>query len=167
MYVAIGRHVAGALTAWLVFTAEALVGCLALLGYALVTGADPGGPLAGPMLLVIAALLGAALMPLLFAPAVLLGEAAGRRRTPLVGALTGTAVAMLLAALYAAGVGLATDGSPAGVVLACVLAALAVVCPVLAYTLTIRAGRWAERVLGRRMLRSAPAAPVTGESVTS
>lgn len=167
MFVAMGRHVAGAVAAWLVFTAEGLLGCLALLGYALATGADAGGPLAGPLLLLIAALLGAVLVPLLFAPAVLLGEAAGRRRGPLARTLAGTTAAMVLAALYAAAVGLATGGSPAGVGLAGVLAALAVVAPVSAYALTVQGGRWAERSLRRRPARFPASAPVHRTGATS
>ncbi|MEE3917724.1 hypothetical protein V2I01_00215 [Micromonospora sp. BRA006-A] len=57
----VARHLAGAVAAWLVVVAEAVAGYLGLLAYALVTGADPGGPLAGPLLVLIAALLGAAL----------------------------------------------------------------------------------------------------------
>ncbi|MDX5460696.1 MULTISPECIES: hypothetical protein [Micromonospora] len=75
----VARHLVGAAAAWLVVVAEAVAGYLGLLAYALVTGADPGGPLAGPLLVLIAALLGVAALPPLFAPAVALGEAAGRR----------------------------------------------------------------------------------------
>ncbi|MEU6206469.1 hypothetical protein ABZ814_23140 [Micromonospora musae] len=154
----IARHVAGAVAAWLVFTAEGLVGYLGLLGYALITNADPGGPLAGPVFVLVAALVGFVAVPLLVAPAVLVAEATGRRGGRFVGALIGGGGAMLVAASAAAAVALVTDVSPGGAVLAGLVAALAVVGPVAAYAAT--AG--AVRGLARRMRRPKPA-PVDAE----
>ncbi|TYC01394.1 hypothetical protein FXF53_11560 [Micromonospora sp. WP24] len=154
----IARHVAGAVVAWLVFTLEGLVSYLGLLGYAVITNGDPGGPLAGPVFVVVAALIGFVAVPLLVAPAVLVAEATGRRRGRFVGALIGGGGAMLAAALCAAAVALVTDVSPGGAVLAGLVAALAVVGPVAAYAAT--AG--AIRGLARRARRPQPA-PVDEE----
>ncbi|MEU4678331.1 hypothetical protein [Micromonospora sp. NPDC023737] len=137
----IARHVAGAVVAWLVVTFEGLVSYLGLLGYALITGTDPGGPLAGPVFVLVAALVGFVVVPLLVVPAVLVGQVTARRRGRFMGALIGGGGAMLLAALGAAAVALATDVSAAGSVLAGLVAALAVVGPVAAHAATAEAVR--------------------------
>ncbi|MEH0826764.1 MULTISPECIES: hypothetical protein [Micromonospora] len=145
----VARHLAGATAAWLVVVAEAVVGYLGLLAYALVTGADPGGPLAGPLLVLIAALLGVAALPLLFAPAVALGEAAGRRRTGPALAFAGL-VAVVLAAGYAAAAAVATDVPGTRVPLVAGIAALLVLPPTAAYALTAGGVGRTARMIRRR-----------------
>ncbi|MFC3500158.1 hypothetical protein ACFOOK_04140 [Micromonospora krabiensis] len=147
---AIARHVAGALGAWLVFTLQGLLGYLALLAYALVTDTDAGGPLAGPLLVLLAAVLGVVVVPLLVVPAVLLGEAIRRRRGRFLGALVGGATAMLLAALVAVSVALVTV-SPTATVLVGVIAALAMVAPVAVYPAVAAATRVLSSRLARRL----------------
>ncbi|MEU7714317.1 hypothetical protein AB0B03_20470 [Micromonospora chalcea] len=146
----IARHLAGATAAWLVVVAEAVVGYLGLLAYALVTGADPGGPLAGPLLVLIAALLGVAALPLLFAPAVALGEAAGRRRAAPALAYAGL-VAVVLAAGYAAAVAVATDVPGARVPLVAGISALLALAPTAAYAITARGVGWTAGLIRRRV----------------
>ncbi|WP_431876163.1 hypothetical protein [Micromonospora marina] len=146
----VARHLAGAAAAWLVVVAEAVVGYLGLLAYALVTGADPGGPLAGPLLVLIAALLGVAALPLLFAPAVALGEAAGRRRPGPALAFAGL-VAVVLATGYAVAVAVATDVPGARVPLVAGIAALLVLPPTVAYASTARGVGWTARLIRQRV----------------
>ncbi|MBB5114974.1 hypothetical protein [Micromonospora echinospora] len=146
----IARHLAGATAAWFVVVAEAVVGYLGLLAYALVTGADPGGPLAGPLLVLIAALLGVAALPLLFAPAVALGEAASRRRAAPALAYAGL-VAVVLAAGYAAAVAVATDVPGTWVPLVAGISALLALAPTAAYALTARGVGWTARLIRRRV----------------
>lgn len=145
------RHAAGALLAWLVFTLEGLVGYLALLAYALITGADPGGPLAGPLLVLLAAVLGVVAVPLLVVPAALIGGMTRRSRGRFTAALVGGGTAMLLAALCAVVVVLIAGASAIEAVLAGTIAALAVVGPVAAHGATAEGGRWLARRLNRRM----------------
>ncbi|MEV1333828.1 hypothetical protein AB0J20_30120 [Micromonospora costi] len=154
------RHAAGAAVAWLVFTLEGLLGYLVLLGYALVTDSDPGGPLAGPLVVLLAALVGVIVVPLLVLPAALVGDLTARRRGRFLGALVGGGGAMLLAALCAVVVSLATDVPAAGALLAGLVAALAVVPPLAAHAATARAAR----TLAQRFRRS-HAAPV-GETAS-
>ncbi|MET7471769.1 hypothetical protein ACFYON_01615 [Micromonospora sp. NPDC005686] len=151
----VARHLAGAAAAWLVVVAEAVVGYLGLLAYALVTGADPGGPLAGPLLVLIAALLGVAGLPLLFAPAVALGEAAGRRRFGRGLAYAGL-VAVVLAAGYATAVAVATDVPGARVPLVAGIGALLALPPTAAYALSAGGVGWAARLIGRRAATAGP-----------
>ncbi|TDC40447.1 hypothetical protein E1211_01470 [Micromonospora sp. 15K316] len=149
----IARHVAGAVVAWLVFTLEGLVGYLGLLGYALITNADPGGPLAGPIFVLVAAMLGLVAVPVLVVPAALIAETTARRRGRFVGALIGGGGAMLLAALCAAVTALVTDVSAGGAVLAGLVAALAAVGPLAAHAATAAAVRG----MAQRLRRPRPA----------
>ncbi|MFJ1536948.1 hypothetical protein ACIODS_00235 [Micromonospora chalcea] len=146
----VARHLAGAAAAWLVVVAQAVVGYLGLLAYALATGADPGGPLAGPLLVLIVALLGVAALPLLFAPSVALGEAAGRRRAAPALAYAGL-VAVVLAAGYAAAVAVATDVPGTRVPLVAGVSALLALPPTVAYALTARGVGWTARLIRRRV----------------
>ncbi|MDG4811247.1 hypothetical protein O7634_31220 [Micromonospora sp. WMMD1120] len=143
------RHLAGMAAAWLVFVAEAMVGYLGLLAYALVTGSEVGGPLAGPMLVVIAAVLGGALVPLLFLPAVVVAEARGRRRGT--AGVVGPAVfvAVVLAAAYAVGAAAVTQVSAGHLPLVAAVAALLVVAPVVLYALTARGLGWVAQWVSR------------------
>jgi hypothetical protein len=143
--------------AWLVGLLEALVAYLGLVAYALAAGADPGGPLAGPLLVLLAALLGAALVPLLYLPAVAAAEALGRG-TPAVTALS-AAVAAVLGATYASGIALATDVSPASLPAVAGVAAFAVLPPVVGYALTARGVGFAARLLARRSGAAGAVAP--------
>ncbi|MCZ7476327.1 hypothetical protein [Micromonospora sp. WMMC273] len=156
----VARHLAGAVAAWLVVVAEAVAGYLGLLAYALVTGADPGGPLAGPLLVLIAALLGVAALPLLFAPAVALGAAAGRRRAGPALAYAGL-VAVVLAAGYTAATAVATDVPGPRVPLVAGIAALLALPPTAAYALTARGVGWTARLI---RARAATARPVRAEA---
>ncbi|MFI7215477.1 hypothetical protein [Micromonospora maritima] len=146
------RHLVGMATAWLVVVAEAVVGYLGLLAYALVTDADPGGPLAGPLLVLIAAVVGLALLPLLFLPAVAVGEVAGRSRGVVATSALAGAAAIVLAVGYALATAVATDVPAARVPVVAGLVALAVLPPTAAYALAARGvGRLRGRVgWGRR-----------------
>lgn len=73
------RYLGGAVAAWIAFTAQGVIVYLGLLVYALITGADAGGPLAGPFIVLLAAVLGAILIPVLYVPTVVVVEIAGRR----------------------------------------------------------------------------------------
>ncbi|MFG1837460.1 hypothetical protein ACGFH8_03380 [Micromonospora sp. NPDC049175] len=157
MVAGIARHLAGMVVAWLVFVAEAIVGYLGLLAYAVATGSDLGGPLAGLLLVLIAAVLGVALVPLLFLPAVAVAEAAGRR--PGTGRVVAVAapVAVVLAAAYAV-VGAIVTRVPAEYVpLVAVIAALIVLAPVVLYALTARGVGWVARRVPRQWGGSAVA----------
>ncbi|MEU1964319.1 hypothetical protein ABZ541_04605 [Micromonospora sediminicola] len=150
------RHLVGMATAWLVVVAETVAGYLGLLSYALVTDADPGGPLAGPLLVLIAAVLGLALLPLLFLPAVAVAEAAGRRRGVVATSALAGAAAIVLAVGYAVAASVATDVPAARIPVVAGLAALAVLPPTAAYALAARGvGRlrsrlgWVRRAVAR------------------
>lgn len=96
-FVRVAGYLLGALIGWFVFVVEGAVTYLGLLVYAAVTDADLGGPLAGPMLVLLAAAAGVAAVPLVLVPAVGAGEfAARRRRWPVKGLIAlGTAAALL------------------------------------------------------------------------
>ncbi|RZT79813.1 hypothetical protein EV382_3053 [Micromonospora violae] len=138
MVAVIARHLAGMAVAWLVFVAEAIVGYLGLLAYALVTGSGLGGPLAGPLLAVVAAVLGVALLPLLFLPAVVVAEAVGRRQGTGRVVRLAALVAVVLAAGYATVGAIVTRVSAGYVPLVAAIAALLVLAPVILYALTVR-----------------------------
>ncbi|SBT43912.1 hypothetical protein [Micromonospora auratinigra] len=150
MVAAVTRHLVGMAVAWSVVVAEAVVGYLALLGYAVATDSDPGGMFAGPVLVLVAAMYGVLLQPLLFLPAVVVAETAGRRRgTGRVLAVT-AAVAATLAVGYAIAGSVASD-APAGEAAAvAAIAALLVLPPALAYAVAARGVRWTARRWARR-----------------
>ncbi|SCF39159.1 hypothetical protein GA0074695_6497 [Micromonospora viridifaciens] len=54
MFPQLARHLAGGAAAWLAFVVQGAVIYVGLLVYALATGADAGGPLAGPLLVLLA-----------------------------------------------------------------------------------------------------------------
>ncbi|MEU5963484.1 hypothetical protein ABZ777_19960 [Micromonospora parva] len=162
MVAAVARHLAGMAVAWLVFVAEAIVGYVGLLAYALATGSGLGGPLAGPMLALTAAVLGVALLPLLFLPAVTVAEALGRRRgTGRVVALAAL-VAVILAAAYAAVGALVTQVSAGYVPVVAAIAALLVLAPVVLYALTACGLGWVARRIPARWGGSAVVAAEVG-----
>jgi hypothetical protein len=131
----------GAGIAWAVFTVQGGVIYLGLLAYASVAGAGTGGPLAGPFLIVLAALVGAVLVPLLFVPSIALGEAGGRTG----GAATRLAItvgtAALLAAIYVGGVSALTDVTVTHASVAWLIALLVLAAPLCAYAAVVHGGR--------------------------
>ncbi|MFU8875040.1 hypothetical protein [Micromonospora sp. SL4-19] len=147
---AVARHLAGMAAAWLVVVAEAVVGYLGLLAFALATESDPGGPLAGPVLVLVAAMYGVALQPLLFLPAVAVAEATGRQRGAGRVLALAAAIAGVLAAGYAVAAAVATDVSAGHLPLVAGIAVLLVLPPVLVYALTARGVGWMARRLTRR-----------------
>ncbi|GAB1645830.1 hypothetical protein [Krasilnikovia sp. MM14-A1259] len=104
MYFTIARHIAGAAAAWLVFCVEGAAGYAGLLVFAGVTGADPGGPLAGPFLMLVAAVVGGAVTSLALLPSVVIGEVIGRLQW-----LVALGVVAVLLGVAAAGWSAATD----------------------------------------------------------
>lgn len=153
------RHVAGAVAAWLVCVAEGLVGYLALFAFALGTPeSDQGGPLAGPLMVLGAALLGAVLVPLVVAPAVVIGEAALARRGAFARTQAACGVAALLVGLYVVGIAAVTGAAVAGAALAWSLVTAVVICPVVAHAAVVRGARAATGWLARW---SSPRSPAT------
>ncbi|MEU8185481.1 hypothetical protein AB0B85_14715 [Micromonospora sp. NPDC049044] len=150
MVAGIARHLAGIVVAWLVFVAEAIVGYLGLLAYTLATGSEVGGPLAGPMLVLIAAVLGVALVPLLFLPSVAVAELASRRRGTGRVVAVAAPVAVVLAAGYAVAGAIATQVPTGYVPLVAAVAALLVLAPVVLYALTARGVGWMARRVSLR-----------------
>ncbi|MGQ5262438.1 hypothetical protein ACTWLT_16970 [Micromonospora sp. ZYX-F-536] len=129
----IARHLAGAAASWLLFVVQGVVVYVGLLVYALVADADTGGPLAGPLLVLLAGVLGVALVPLLFVPAGLVGEVVAKNgRLPLK-LLFALAVAAALATVYVAVVAVATDVPLVGTLLACLGGVVAVLGPTAIY----------------------------------
>ncbi|NIL64226.1 hypothetical protein [Salinispora arenicola] len=129
----IARHLAGAVAALLVFVAQGIVAYVGLLVYAVITDAGLGGQLAGPFLVLLASGLGVALVPLVFVPAGLAGEAATKGgRLPLK-LLIASAVAAVLATIYVAVLAAATDVPTVRTVLTCLGGVVAVLAPTTVY----------------------------------
>ncbi|RZU77680.1 hypothetical protein EV384_6418 [Micromonospora kangleipakensis] len=129
MFGKIARHLAGATAACLVFVVQGIVIYVGLLAYALIADADIGGPLAGLLLVLLAAALGIALVPLLFVPASVAGEVAAKSGRLLAKLLVAFAVASVLATIYVVLVAVATDVPIANTLVACLLGAVAVLGP--------------------------------------
>lgn len=129
MFTKIAGHLAGAAAACLVFVVQAAVIYVGLLAYAVMANADPGGPLAGPLLVLFAGAVGVALVPLLFLPASVVGEVAARSGRLLAKLLIASAVAAVLAMIYVFLVAVATDVPLVNSLLASLLGALAVLGP--------------------------------------
>ncbi|WP_432955259.1 hypothetical protein [Micromonospora haikouensis] len=125
----VARHLAGGAAAWLVFVVQGVVIYVGLLVYALAVDADTGGPLAGPLLVLLAGVLGVALLPVLFIPAGIAGELIAKSGRLLVKLLVTSAVAAVLAAIYVAVVAVATDVPIVDTLLACLGGVVAVLCP--------------------------------------
>ncbi|MEU5789481.1 hypothetical protein ABZ754_17335 [Micromonospora purpureochromogenes] len=149
MVAAVGRHIAGAVVAGVVFTVEGLACYLLLLGYALVTDSGAGGPLAGPVMVLVAALAGLVLVPLVVVPAGVVAELTGRRRGGLAGTLAAAGVAGALTLLAVVGVALVGGGSPLGFAAACVVGVLLVLPPTLTHVGIVRGAREIPRLLAR------------------
>lgn len=122
-------HFLGAVAAWSIFVAQGVVVYFGLIAFALWTNAPLGGPLGGLMMVLLAAQLGAILVPLLFFPASLVGEVATKHTRLFLKLLTTFAVAAALATIYAAVVAVATDVSATGTMLACLGSVVAVLIP--------------------------------------
>lgn len=133
------RHLLGAVAAWWVFVAQAAAAYTVLFGLALLTNAPLGSPLAGPMTVLLAAVLGAILVPLLFLPAGLVGEAATKHGRLFLRLVTTFAVAAALATIYVVVVAVATDASAAGTTLACLSSMVAALSPTVAYVVLAHA----------------------------
>ncbi|WP_341718624.1 hypothetical protein QQG74_02265 [Micromonospora sp. FIMYZ51] len=129
----LARHLAGAAAAWFVFVVQTALVYLGLFAYAGVTNADLGGPLGGPFLVLLAGIVGAILVPLLFVPAGLIGDAAARSGRFLVKMLITSAAAMVLAAIYMAVVALTTGDSLDVMLWSCLGAAVTVLVPAVAH----------------------------------
>jgi hypothetical protein len=100
MFGRIVRHLAGAAAAWTVFLLQGVVVYVGLLLYAVMADKDTGGPLAGPFMVLLAGVVGIALVPLLFVPASVVGEAAARSGRLPAKLLVAFAVAAVLATIY-------------------------------------------------------------------
>jgi hypothetical protein len=100
----IARYLIGAAAAWLAFPAVAGLIYVALLAVSLTTGADSGGPLAAPFLIVAAALLGIPFTVAVLFPAVLCGELIARRTrwwwTPVTTLVVAAALLLAVAAAW-------------------------------------------------------------------
>jgi hypothetical protein len=136
----IAWHGIGAGIAWAVFSVQGVLVYLGLLAYALVTGADIGGPLGGPVLVLLTSVAGAVLTPLLFVPSITLGEVAGRRGGRAAGAAVTAGTAALLAAIYVAVVSAATDVTASGAVTAWLIGLLTLPGPLSAYAAVLYGG---------------------------
>ncbi|MGB2566890.1 hypothetical protein ACPFP2_00325 [Micromonospora citrea] len=154
MVAAVSRHLAGAVVAWVMFAVEGLACYLLLLGYALVSGAGAGGPLAGPVMVLAAALTGLVLVPLFVVPAGVVAELTGRRRGGLAGTLAAAGVAGVLTLLAVVGVALVAGGSPLGFAVACVVGVLLVLPPTLAHAGIVRGAGEVPRLLARLRRRT-------------
>ncbi|GAB7051813.1 hypothetical protein JCM9534A_69390 [Catenuloplanes indicus JCM 9534] len=106
-------YVAGAVMAWAVYCIEVTVVYAGLLVTALLAGTDPGGPLAGPLMVLWAAAAGAFLTIIVLFPAVLISRAARPVSWP-----AALALAAALLALLTTTSDLATDPTTTWVVLA-------------------------------------------------
>ncbi|XRQ09093.1 hypothetical protein ACN3XK_73550 [Actinomadura welshii] len=129
MLVRTGRHLAGAVVACLAFVVQSIVIYAGLLAYAVVADADTGGPLAGPLLVLLAGAVGVVLVPLLFLPASVLGEAAAKRGRLLTKWLASTAVAAVLAVVYVFIAAVTTGSNIAHSLLASLIGMLTVLAP--------------------------------------
>ncbi|MEO3777427.1 hypothetical protein ABGB16_11355 [Micromonospora sp. B11E3] len=141
----VARHLAGAVAAWLVVVVEGVVAYLGLLVCAVATNSNLGGPLAGPLLAVLAGLVGLVTVPLLFIPAVVAGDLTGRRRGLLAQCLIACAVAVVLSVGFTAGGGVATDLPRIGLAMA--ISPIVVLPPVLAYLGVFYGSYWLARKL--------------------
>ncbi|MGI5421899.1 hypothetical protein [Actinomadura luteofluorescens] len=110
------------------FVVQGVVIYAGLLACAAVADADTG-PLAGPLLVLFAGLVGVLLMPLLFLPASVIGEAAAKSGRLLTKWLVTSAIAGVLAMGYVFPAAVATDVGIAQSLLASLLGALTVLVP--------------------------------------
>ncbi|MEU8820813.1 hypothetical protein [Actinoplanes sp. NPDC048796] len=140
MYRNIARHLAGAVAAWLVFCAEGVLSCVGLLVFAVAAGADSGGPLAGPFLMLIAAAVGGALTVLVLLPAIVVGKVVGRLRWVVAFGFT-----LVLLGLFAAGWSVVTGSTAREATTGWALTVLAALVPLTAWSVIAAVGGRASR----------------------
>ncbi|WP_029723290.1 hypothetical protein [Salinispora cortesiana] len=133
------RHFVGAVAACSLFVAQAVVAYIGLFGYAVLTDAPLGSPIAGLTTMLLAIVLGAGLVPLLFLPASLVGEIATKRGRLSLKLLITIAVAATLASIYVAVMAVAAGTSAASTGLACLCGVAAVLGPTVVYVLVAHA----------------------------
>jgi hypothetical protein len=105
----VARYAVGAAASWAVFPIEAALLYVLLLVAAAVFDQDLGGPLAGPLMVLLAALVGICVTTLVTFPALAIGELIARR-TRWVAALPVVALAaVVLLAAYVWGLGIAAQ----------------------------------------------------------
>lgn len=131
-------YLGGAIAAWVTFTVQGFFVYLCLLVYALSVDGDVGGPLAAPFMVLLAALLATALVPLLYVPVVLCLETVLKR----VG-LPGRMLLIVAAvAVLAAGVvtifALLAEVSAGGALIAWLVLLFLLVLPTLASIVVVR-----------------------------
>lgn len=96
----VARYVVGAALSWLLFPIEAALLYVVLLVAAGMFEMDSGGPLAGPMMIVLGAVLGVGVTLLVTLPALLLGDLLTRRGRWLAAPIVATLCALVLLAAY-------------------------------------------------------------------
>ncbi|MFD0856477.1 hypothetical protein ACFQ07_29835 [Actinomadura adrarensis] len=129
MFVRVGGHVVGAVVAWLAFVVQGAVIYAGLLAYAVIADSDLGGPFAGLLMVLLAAVVGAVLVPLLFLPASVFGEMAVKSGRLLPKWLVACAVAGVLAMVYVFVIAVVTGVPIANSLLASLLGVVAVLAP--------------------------------------
>ncbi|GIJ61321.1 hypothetical protein [Virgisporangium aurantiacum] len=143
------------LAAWLVFVIEGVLLYGGLLVAAVAFDRDTGGPLAGLLLVALAAVLGIVVTALVCVPAAALGHLAGRRArrwqwTKTLAATLGSAA--LLLALYIPGAVLIASGSGTGALVAWTVALAVTAPPTIVFTTVGHGSRrlfgWLERRQG-------------------
>lgn len=129
MFVKAVQHLLGAAVAFSAFVVQGVVIYAGLLAAAVVTDKDIGGPLAGPLMVLLASVVGVVLVPLLFLPASIIGEVAAKRGRLLTKWLVATAVAAALAMVYVFIAAVATGVGIADSLLASLIGVLPVLAP--------------------------------------
>lgn len=137
----VARYAAGAALSWLIFPMEAALIYAALVVAAILFGQYPGGPLAGPMMIALAAVVGAGVTVLVTFPAVLVGDLIARRTRWFAAPLAAAVIAPVLLALYVSVGGLAAHSLISDMAIAGGLIAALSVLPLLTFVvLTYSAG---------------------------
>jgi len=147
----VARYASAAAAAWVVFLVEGVLLYAGLLVVALVFDQDAGGPLAGPLLVALAAALGIPLTALVCVPAVVLGALVGKDRHWSITPLATLGTTALLLGLYVAGTAWISPRPMVDAVAAWLVALLAVILPTMT-CMTVAHGsrRLVARLAGRR-----------------
>ncbi|TCB98569.1 hypothetical protein E0H26_09395 [Micromonospora zingiberis] len=156
MFGRVARYVGGAVMAWIVFTVQGALAYLALLAYALITDTPSGGPLAGPFMVLIAAVLGAALIPLLYAPTLLVVELASRKVGPVARLLLAGSVLTVTIGILVAVVAIAAQASVPAALMAWLIGAVSVILPASAAGAIVYGGSALANVLARLRVGGQP-----------
>jgi hypothetical protein len=147
----LARYAAGAVLSWLIFPIEAALIYVALVVAAVLFDQDLGGPLAGPMMIVLAAVLGAGVTVLVALPAILVGDLIARRTRWFAAPLAAALGALVLLAAYVWGWGLAVHSSISDTAIAWGLVAALSLLPLLTFgVLTYSSGALLALVARRR-----------------